>query len=241
MKVTRAKDFADPLEISFPSLPPGVEAPTSFVIPADKTEIAVTLVGHPAAEVGEWRLLVEARVARPARGARDPSAAPMGMGMGRRQRRSADGLIPVASEVTVVKVAETPVKGRFAPAAVEQGKTVKVVCQIDSAIPLTGSFTAKLDGLPPRATAQPVILNSDAKQVEFAVAIDPTTPPGEHRSLVCELAGIVGGQKVVYRVGRGGALKVEAVGGVKTDASGKALSPLEALRLEKKKDEPKKP
>ena len=59
VKVTRAKDFTEPLEISFPSLPPGVEAPTSVVIPADKSEIVVTLVAYPAAELGDWRLLIE--------------------------------------------------------------------------------------------------------------------------------------------------------------------------------------
>lgn len=249
VKVTRAKDFADPLEISFPSLPPGVEAPTSIIISADKNEVVVTLISHPAAELGDWRLLVEARVARPGRGARDALQVGMnGLGTGaaplpgrRRGGRSTEGLFPVASEVTAVKVTESAVKGRFAPAAAEQGRTVKVVCRLDSATPLSGDFTAKLDGLPPRAAAQPVEAKAGATQVEFVVSIDPTTPPGEHQSLVCELSGTVDGQKVVYRIGRGGALKVDAVGGVKTDASGKPLSPLEALRLEQKKDEPKKP
>ncbi len=58
---------------------------------------------------------------------------------------------------------------------------------------------------------------------------------GTHDALILELAGTAGGQKVVYRVGRGAALKVDAPGAIKTDATGKPLSPLEALRQQEKK------
>jgi hypothetical protein len=241
VQVRRAEGFTEALDVSFPSLPPGVEAPTSVQVPADKTEVVVTLVGHPPAEVGEWRLIAEARPARPGRGPRDPlAAAAVGMG-GRRRRPTSEGVIPVASEVVALKVAGPPVKGRFAPAAGEQGKSVTVACQLEAAAPLAGTLTARLDGLPPRATAEPVEVKGSARQVEFKVTLDPTTPPGEHRSLVCELSGSVGGHKVVYRVGRGGSLRVDAAGAVKTDAAGKPLSPLDALRRAQKKGGPKKP
>jgi hypothetical protein len=244
VKVTRAKDFTEPLEVSFPSLPPGVEVPTSVLVPADKSEIVVTFVSHPAAEVGDWRLIAEAKVARPGRGGRDPLQVGMnGLGTGtgagqpggRRQRRSAEELPPVASEVIAVKVGDSPLLGKFAPAAVEQGKTVKVVCQLEAPVRAATPYTAKLDGLPPRAVAQPVEVKPEATQIEFVVTVDATTPVGEHKSLVCELAGTVGGHKVVYRVGRGGSLRIDATGAVKTDANGKPLSPLDALRLEQKK------
>jgi hypothetical protein len=240
VKVTRGKDFAEPLDVVFPSLPPGVEAPTSVQVPADKSEAVVTLVGHPPAEVGEWRLIAEAKPARPGRAPRDALAvATMGMA-GRRQRRAAEGTIPVSSEAIALKVAEPLVKGRFAPAAGEQGKSVTVLCHLETATLLADTLIAKLDGLPPRATAQPVEVKGNANQVEFKVTLDPTTPPGEHRSLVCELTGTVGGNKVVTRVGRGGSLRVDVAGSVKTNAAGKPLSALDALRQEQKKDEMKK-
>lgn len=65
--------------------------------------------------------------------------------------------------------------------------------------------------------------------------VDATTPPGENRSLVCELAGTVNGQKVVYRIGRGGLLKVEVPGAIVTGPDGKPLSALDVLRLKDKK------
>jgi hypothetical protein len=240
VRVRREKDFAEPVEVFFTGLPPGVEAPTSVVIPADKTEAVVTLVAGKDADPGEWPLVVEAAVARPGRANRDPLQVGMnGLGTGappprpKRGRRSLEGLPPVASELRTVAVSAAPVKGAFAAAACEQGKTAKVVLTLDA--PLTADFAAKLDGLPPRATAPAVEAKAGAKRIEFLVTADATTPPGEAGSLVCELAGTVGGQRVVYRVGRGGALKIDAPGAAKTGPDGKPLSPLDALRQEQKK------
>src|SRR5262249_22705309 len=161
-----------------------------------------------AADLGDWRLVAESQIARPGR-TRDPLAG-MGMGMGgRRPRRGTDGLPHVASELIAVKITESPVKGKFALAGGEQGKTAKVVCKLEAGAIPAGSFTAKLDGLPPRVKSEPVAVKADAKEIEFTVAIDQTTPVGSHASLVCELTGTVGGQKVVYRVGRGGTLRVD--------------------------------
>jgi hypothetical protein len=240
VKVRRVKEFAEPVEVSFPCLPPGVEAPTTVIVPPEKGEAVVTLIAHPSAEVGDWRLAVEAKPATAVRGRRDPLVAGAGNTI-RSRRRVAEGVLPVASELLAVKVAAPPLKGRFLPAVAEQGKSVKVICQLDSAASLQGPFTAKLDGLPPRARAESIELKSGVKRLEFTVVVDATTPPGTHPSLVCELAGRVDEQRVVYRVGRGGALVVHAPGGVKTDASGKELSPLDALRQSERKEGPKKP
>jgi hypothetical protein len=236
VRVTRAKDFAEPLAVTFPSLPPGVEAPTSVIVPAEQSEVVVPLVVHPSAEPGDWRLGVEVRVAPPGRSGRDPLSVGMnglGTGGGRRPRKAVEGLPTVSSGLVAAKVAAAPVAGRFAPVAAEQGKTITVVCALDAGLP--GEFTATLAGLPPRAATPAVVMKPGAKQIEFAITVDPTTPPGEHPTLVCELVREVGGRKVVYRLGRGGVLTVSAPGAVKTDAAGKPLSPLDALRLEQRK------
>lgn len=239
VKVTRTKDFTEPLDVFFLTLPPGVEAPTKVTIPADKSEAAVTLVGHPAAERGDWKLLVETKVGVAGRGDRDPlMVGNNGLGTGGsgerpRRKKSGEGLPPVASEVTTVAVANPAVVGKIAPAAAEQGKTVTVTCLFEKET--EAAFTAKLDGLPPRATAPAVELKPGAKAVQFAVTVAADTPPGDHPSLVCELSGTVAGHPVVYRVGRGGSLKVSPPGSVQVDKTGKPLSPLEALRQAEKK------
>jgi hypothetical protein len=72
VKVTRAKGFAEPVEVRFPCLPPGVEAPAAVVVPPDRAEAVITLVAHPSAEIGDWPLMVEAKPATAVRGRRDP-------------------------------------------------------------------------------------------------------------------------------------------------------------------------
>jgi hypothetical protein len=240
VRARRAPGFTEPLEVVFPALPPGVEAPTSVPIPANKSEVTVTLEVHPSAELGDWRLIAEAKPARAAPAGRDPLAA--GMATASRRRKSlSDMPIPVASEAIPLKVVEPLVKGRFAPAWGEQGKSVKLVCQLEGSAPDADAVVANLEGLPPRATAAPVKVKRGARQIEFQVAIDATTPTGESRSLVCTLTRSVDGHKVMNHVGRGGRLKVEAAGTVMTDKKGNPLSPLDALRQQQKQQDAKKP
>jgi hypothetical protein len=106
-----------------------------------------------------------------------------------------------------------------------------VTCTLEPAWPLAGSAVATLEGLPPRAEAASVEVAPGARRVEFRVTIAATTPAGEHDTLSCRLTATVGGRAVVYRVGWGGQLKVYPPGALTTDADGKPLSPLDALRL----------
>ena len=235
VKVTRAADFNEPLEISFPSLPPGVECPKSVVIPPEAHSVNVTIVAGPHAEPGDWKLVAEVQVARSGRGTRDPLSVGMAgtgsgsqRGDGRRSNRRGLELLPVASAVTPIRVVSAAIEGRFEPAVSEQGATTRVICHFARPTPV--AFTAKLDGLPPRSVAPVVFVPAGARQVEFHVTIDPTTPVGTVERLVCELTGIVEGQKVIYRVGRGGSLRIDPPGWLRKDATGKPLSPLEILR-----------
>ena len=106
-----------------------------------------------------------------------------------------------------------------------------VACSIESDSPILSTMTATLEGLPPRAKAEPVEVRPGTRRFEFQVSVAPTTPVGEHDSLVCRLDRNVQGRAVVYRVGRGGLLKVNPPGVAAIGADGKPLSPLDALRL----------
>lgn len=239
VKVTRGKGFTGPVEVSLPYLPPGVEAEPTVTIPEGQSDGVISLSAQAGAPAGEWKLVAQAKAATPARGRRNPADAGMAFdpaaALPRRRRSAPVAELPfVASAPTALKVAAPAIRGRFDTVAVEQGKTAAVVCRLDASTPLPANAKAALDGLPPRAAAKPVEVRSDAKEITFTVAVDPTTPPGEHDTLVAVLEGTVGGQKVVYRLGRTGTLQVNAPGGVKVDAAGKPLSPLDALRLEAK-------
>jgi hypothetical protein len=101
-------------------------------------------------------------------------------------------------------------------------------------------MVATLEGLPPRALAQPVKAAPGTTRIDFRVVVASTTPVGEYDDFVCRLSGEVGGQAVVYRVGRGGLLRVVPAGALSTATDdGKPLSPLEALRLKEHAAGPK--
>ena len=133
-----------------------------------------------------------------------------------------------------------PVTGRIEPASVEPGKSVSVVCTLEPGLqPIPGSALATLEGLPPRAMAGTVEVVQGDQLIRFQVALASTTPVGEHKTLVCRLAAKFDGQDVVYHVGRGGLLKVNAPGTTLNGPDGKPLSPLDALRLKERAISPK--
>lgn len=247
VRVDRRKGFEGPVEVYLTSLPPCVDVPASVVVPADKSEATIPLTVQPGADVGTWKVVAEAKpFAGRKRGeptqfgglgmaGADPTmpADPAAAG-GRRRRKTANlELTPVASGIVPIAVAAAPVAGRFAPIAAEQGKTVRIVCELKAERPLPAGFVAKLDGLPPRATAEPIAVAAGATRLEFTVSVAATTPPGAHETLVAELTGEIDGRRIVYRVGRFGLLKVDPPGAVKTDENGRPLSPLDALRRER--------
>ncbi len=239
-KVERAKGFGEAIEVALPFLPPGVEMDGPVVVPPDKSQAVLRLFARPDADTMSWRLAAEARSAPPRRDRRDLTLALMAQldptmagtaTAGRRRRAPVEGLPTVCAPFVPLEVSRATVHGRLTPAATEQGKTVTVACSIESDSPLLSKMTATLEGLPPRAKAEPVEIQPGTRRFEFQVAVAATTPAGEHDSLVCRLDSAVSGRAVVYRVGRGGLLKVNPPGVAPAGPDGKPLSPLDALRL----------
>lgn len=244
VQVERNKGFTSAVEVTLQPLPHGVEGPTSVLIPADRSEAVFPLTGQRDIPPSEWKLIAEGK---PSSGqARDPNAAFLmmmaGMGGGRRRAPAEVEATAVASQPVTLRLGASPVKGEISAVSAEQGKAVRVVCKLDLGPPLEGAFQATLEGLPPRAAVTPVYPARGARELEFEVNVAATTPVGTHDSLVCVLQGQVGGQKVAYRVGRGGILKVDPPGAAKAATKdGKPLSPLEALRQREKTSKPSKP
>ncbi len=227
VRLTRSADMNGPVAVSFPVLPPGVEAPASIVVPAGESRAIVSLVVHPFATPGRSTLVAQAGQARASRGSRDPLVVGMN-GLGGSSAPVPTSGVLVSSTLVPLTVAEPAVRGRIAPAAARQGQSIPLVCRFDS--PPAACFTARLDGLPPRATAEVVPLAAGKTEVEFNVVVDATTPLGEFQSLICELAGSQDGKKVLYRVGRPGTLRVVSADSEAIDVNNKPVSPLDALR-----------
>jgi hypothetical protein len=241
--VARVPGYDEAVDVSLPYLPPGVEMEGPETAKPAQSEVVLRLFARPDADPALWRLAAEARTAPPRRDRRemtlalmaqiDPTA--LGGGGGIRRRRPATEDAPrVSSQFVALELATAPVTGRIEPVSVEQGKSFTVKCTLEPGQPIPGIALATLEGLPPRATASTVEVVHGAKLVEFEVAVASTTPVGEHKTLVCRLAGKFDGQDVVYRAGRGGMLKVSAPGTTLTGPDGKQLSPLDALRLKER-------
>ena len=248
--VERAQGFEEPIEVSLPYLPPGVEMEGPIVVSPSESKAVFRLFARPDADPVSWRLTAEVKPAVARRDRRemtlalqntlDPAAAG-GAGGGRRRRAPVEGVPQVASRFVPIELSPSSISGHFDLAAAEQGQAVVVACSLEFASPLPGPMVATLEGLPPRATAKPVEIKPGGRRVEFPVDVAATTPLGEHDSLVCRLTGEVDGQVVVYQVGRGGILKVVAPGTLAVDAQGKVLSALEALRRKERDAAGKKP
>ena len=151
---------------------------------------------------------------------------------GRRRRVAVEGLPQVGSRFVPLELGASPISGRFEPAVAEQRKTVTITCEIEPGQTLPGEMVATLEGLPPRAVAASGhdLPRCPARRIPGRSRA-PRTPAGRYESLACRLSGNVGGQPVVYRVGRGGRLEIHPAGALVAGGDGKPLSPLDALRL----------
>ncbi|MBY0589251.1 PPC domain-containing protein [bacterium] len=218
-----------PLEVSFPVLPPGVEAPTSVVMDADVSEMRVPLTIHGWAEPCRGYLVAEVTAASSTRAERDPLLVGMN-GLGTMSAAGPDARGgAVCSSLVEVRLATPPFEGRFHSAAAKLGETVRVACRIEP--PLPSPFSARLVGLPPRVSAPEVDAPAGATEITFELAVDPTSPEGEFESLICELVGTLGQERVVYRVGaRTATLRIDAPTSDRIGPDNKPLSKLEALR-----------
>ena len=235
--VERANKFAEPLEVTLPYLPPGVEMEGPIVLSPTESRAVFRLCARPDADLVSWRLAAEVKIAPPrlnrhamTLALQNTINATAGGTGGHRRRAPVETAPEVASKFVPIELSAASISGHFEPSTVEQCKTVVVTLDLDMSSPLMGPMEATLEGLPPRASAKPVNLTPGARRLEFPVTVPATTPIGEHESLVCRLKGEIDGQVLVYQVGRGGVLKVVAPGALTLDSSGKPLSPTEALR-----------
>jgi hypothetical protein len=228
--VIRNSGFTDAIDVTFPFLPPWVDGPAKITIPGDRNSGVYVLHAFPEANPRTWQLCAEGcAVAVTARG-----AAPIDIDnvpSPRRGRRSkARNDIAVATQLVDLKITESPVTGKIARVSAEQGSLLEVACSVERHGPVQDRLEAVLEGLPNRVKTEPVTLEAGDSCVKFAIKLDSTAPIGQFNSLICRLKGKIGDQAISYCIGRGGVLKIEPPGGLVTDAEGRPLSPLEALR-----------
>ena len=216
----RSDGFKGPINVRMVFNPPGIGSAPAVDIPADKTEIDYPVSANDGAPVRKWKVCL--------------------LGMA-----DVNGPMWASSDLVDLDVSEPFVQMNIEMAAAEQGKPCSVLAHLDPKTKFDGEADVKLIGLPAGASAQDMKVTADDKQVVFNVTTSPTTPPGQHGTLFCQLTVMKDGEPVVHNLARGGVLRVDpppkpekgqqqpkpAVVVSKAPAA-KPLSRLEKLRLE---------
>jgi hypothetical protein len=164
--------------------PPGVSSGTNVAIEKGKNEALIVINANGDAPVRESSVCVIASA--PHAGAQAHCCSPF----------------------TKVKVAEQFLKVEFQPAATEQGQETPFVVKLTQETPYEGEAECVLEGLPHHATADPVKINKDAKEVIFNIKTQADTTEGNHKNLQLKITMSDKGETIEHRYG-GGRLRID--------------------------------
>jgi hypothetical protein len=173
----RKNGFKAPLTI-FPLFnPPGVGSAASAVIAEGQTETVLPMNAAPNATARKWKTAVIAT------------------------SDFGKGPVWVSSQLATIEVAPPFVAFAMERAAGEQGKQTDLFCKLTQNTPFAGSAKVVLVGLPPKVTAPELTITKDTKELAFKLAIDKTSPPGQHNNVFCQVYVTHNGETVLHNVG----------------------------------------
>jgi hypothetical protein len=157
--------------------PPGVGSASSATIPEGQTEALLPMNAAGNAQVRKWKTAVL--------GVSDHGKGP----------------VWVSSQLATIEIAPPFVTFAMERAAGEQGKTTDLFCKVTQNTPFAGSARVVLVGLPPKVTAPEATITKDTKEFAFKLTLDPTSPPGQHNNLFCQVYISQNGETVLHNVG----------------------------------------
>jgi hypothetical protein len=227
VRVHREAGFRQPLEVSLPILPEFVDAPAKVRIEADQNEGIISLRSFERARPQQWPLVVEAVVAP--QGAQETKGAPGAIDIAPTASAPLDSPA-VCSELCWLDIQSCPVSSRVEAIAAEQGHDMVLDTTIEGAMEMTHPWTAQLEGLPNRVTAEPEVLEPGDRTLRFVVHIADDAPTGTFDSLQIRLHGTLHDQSLTYCLAPRTRLVITRPGEAQRDEQGRPLSRLEALR-----------
>lgn len=228
VRVHRTDDFAGPLEVSFPFLPPWVDGPDKLVIRSEEDTGDYVLRAWPQAEPRTWQLCAEVR---PALAAREDAALGVPREPGaRRLRERPVARTAVATSLVPVTIAQSPVSAETLRIVTEQGRNVRAVVRPKVHGRLPEQLTASVEGLPNRVSSKATLWDGRQPELVFEIVPEETAPLGEFADIQVRVSGVLDGQPASWLVAGGSVLQLESPGGLVLDAAGRPLSRLEKLR-----------
>jgi hypothetical protein len=157
--------------------PPGVGSASSVTIPENQTETLLPMNANGGAQVRKWKTAVL-------------GVATVG-----------NGPLWVSSQLATLEIAPPFLTFAMERAAGEQGKGAEIYCKIQQTTPFDGSAKVQLVGLPPKVATQEMQITKDSKELAFKVTIDPTSPPGQHGNIFCQVYIVQNGETVLHNAG----------------------------------------
>ena len=198
----RKAGFTAPIAVALPWNPPGIASKNQNVIPENQNEATIPINASGGAALKTWRIVVNGTYTEP------PPAPPAGATQAQR-RRNRGGRLVVSSEFARLTVAPQFLTLKFEAVSVEQGGEIDLSVKVNKAIDFAGEAKMTLIGLPNKVTTTPVTITKDTTETVFHLKTDAKTPPGETKSLFCQVLVMQNGEPILHNLGTG-RLRVDA-------------------------------
>jgi hypothetical protein len=176
---TRSAGFTAPIAVSLLYNPPGVSSSGSVSIPEKQNEALIPLTANDGSPVRKWKIVVIGRAG------------------------FAGATVEAASQLADLEIADPFVALGFPKGAVEKGKDVDYVVNVEKKKDFAGDATVELLGLPAGATSTPTKITKGSTNVAFKVKTTAEARPGKYPSLVCRVVVTQSGEPIVHTLGTG--------------------------------------
>jgi hypothetical protein len=165
--------------------PPGLNSQSVVTIPANQTSVDLPINANGDAKTKTWQIAVI--------GSAD----------------AGQGAVWTSSLLVPLTVSKPFLSGHIDRSNAIQGDPVTITCHLDQNLPFDGPATVRLMGLPDKVMAPDVAVTSADNQALFSVSTDPTSPPGQHKDLFCQVTVQKAGAKMVANTAFGGVLRID--------------------------------
>jgi hypothetical protein len=198
----RRPGFTAPIAVSLPWNPPGIASKGESVIPENQNDVTIPISAAGGAELKTWRIVVNGTYTEP------PPAPPAGVTQAQRRGRRGGRLV-VSSEFARLSVAAQFLSVKLEAASVEQGREVDLIVKVTKAADFAGDAKMTLIGLPNKVTTSPLTITKNTTETVFHLKTDGKTPPGETKSLFCQVLVMQNGEPILHNLGSG-RLRIDA-------------------------------
>lgn len=174
----RAEGFVDPISIYMLYNPPGVSSSRSIKIAKDQTEAFIPITANGSAALLPWDICVEGNA-------------------------NVNGRVLVATPFAKLDVKEPYVAFTYPKASVEIGQEVDYPIAVEVKTPFEGKALVTLLGMPAGVTAEPIEMTKDTKELKFHIKTTEKSPPGRHKTLICQFSIMHEEEPIAHTIGTG--------------------------------------